>query len=398
MSPARRAIRLFYVFQITFSMLFWMPIFYDYQRSMGLSDPQIFQIQSAYYFSFCFLEVPTGFLADRFGYRRTMLYGAALHVLTSLIPVFWVDFYGFLTHWLLLALSRSLVSGASSAYLYNFLERQGELTLYKDAEGKARAASLAIKCLGFLGAGFIMNLYLSMPYILTALSSVLAIVAVLRMPRLVSEARKTEEPTETPRASQVFRLLRQNPRLVLLMVQGVGIFVLTRIVQVNLFQPILQDKGFTREAYGLIFALNTLFEAAGSAKPAILRRWMSDFVAVFWLTLGLAICCLLIGPSTPTGAVVWLTLFAVLAGLAYPIQRQVLNVAIPDSRYRASLLSAESVIDRALCALVALDIGNYVANHQIPRYLDLSGGWTIGVGLLLALVFAVLRKPTVSPP
>ena len=394
---AQRVIRLFYAFQVTFSLLLWMPIFYDYQRTMGLTDPQIFTIQSAYYISFCFLEIPTGFLADRFGYRRTMLYGATLHVVTSLLPAIWFTFAGFLTHWILLAISRSLVSGASSAYLYNYLEGLGQLSLYKDAEGKARAYSLGAKVAGFAACGYMMKLYISMPYLMTAFSSVLAIIAVTRMPPLAFEASAAADKPAPPRATQVLALLGKNPRLVLLMVQGVGIFVLTRIVQVNLFQPILQDKGFSREGFGLILALNTLFEALGSSQPQLLRRWSSDFVAVFWLTLALALCCLMLGPSTAWGAVFWLTLFAVLAGLAYPIQRQVLNQAIPDSRYRASLLSAESVIDRALCAVVAQQLGSYVADHHMNQYLTAAGYVTIGAGLLLTVIFFALR-PASKPP
>ena len=60
-----RLIRRYYIFQFLFSMLFWAPIFFEFQKRLGLSDGEIFRIQSLYYLAFCFLEIPTGFFAER---------------------------------------------------------------------------------------------------------------------------------------------------------------------------------------------------------------------------------------------------------------------------------------------------------------------------------------------
>ena len=68
----KRAIRFFYGYQFFLSLFFWLPVFYEYQKRIGLNDNQIFGIQSLYYIAFCLLEIPTGMLADRFGHRRCM--------------------------------------------------------------------------------------------------------------------------------------------------------------------------------------------------------------------------------------------------------------------------------------------------------------------------------------
>ena len=73
-----RVVRLYIAFQFFFNLLLWVPIFYTFQRQMGLSDPQIFGIQSIYYVAFCLFEIPTGYIADRFGFRCSMLLGAAM--------------------------------------------------------------------------------------------------------------------------------------------------------------------------------------------------------------------------------------------------------------------------------------------------------------------------------
>ena len=140
--PVRRVIRLYYAFQLFFGLLLWLPIFYEYQRRLGLTNEQIFRIQSIYYIAFLLLEIPTGLFADRFGYRQSIRLGAATLVISNLLPVLLPSYDGFLWHFILIALARSLISGAASAYMYEFMTKHGQGERYKRVEGEARAYSL----------------------------------------------------------------------------------------------------------------------------------------------------------------------------------------------------------------------------------------------------------------
>lgn len=389
---ARRLIWLFYAFQITVTMMLWLPIFYQFQKQNGLSDEQILNIQSLYYVSFCLLELPTGFLADRLGHRNCMRVGAALHILTHLIPVFWPTYAGFAAHWLLLALSRSLISGAASAYVYNKLEELGHAELYKETEGRGRAWSLAVKVVGFALTDPLTRMDPTLPYWASAASAVVSTYIAFRFPARIGE-RKMKAAKEPPRVSRVVGLLTSNPRMLVIMLQGVALFTLTRIVQVNLFNPILDAQGFRLDQFGRILAMNTLFEAFGAAYPTALRRWVSDFHAVFWLTLGMGSCCFALSYSSWVGCLVWLNVFSVITGLAYPVQRQVMNEHIPDSDYRASMLSAESLVDRAVCAWVAHRLGIALQAQQMNFFLQAAGAASIlSCALLWPAYFLAARR------
>lgn len=395
MSDARRLVRLYYWFQLTITLMLWQPIFFQYQQLMGLSDQQNLDTQSVYYLSFFLLEIPTGFLADRLGYLGCVRVGAALHVLTHAIPVAWTTFHGFLAHWILLALSRSLISGAASAYLYNELEARGQVELYKEAEGRARAWSLAAKVLGFLGTDLMTRSSMALPYIGSAFSAVVATFVALLFPRPTRPpATKT---SEKPQLRVVGQLLVRDPLLQLVILQGIAIFTLTRIVQVNMFQPLLAARGFAATSFGTILAANTLFEALGSANPKLFRRYCSDLAAVFWLTAGLALCSWALAHSGHWGCFWWLNVFSLLTGFAFPIQRQVMNEHIPDSRYRASLLSAESLVDRAVCAWVAHRLGSALQAGEMGLFLNLSAGASLGACLLLAPLYAFWKGRRTAP-
>ena len=70
------AIKRYTGFRFCFFLIFWLPIFYEYQLRLGISTAQILGIQSIYYVVVCFLEIPTGIIADRIGPRKTLGLGS----------------------------------------------------------------------------------------------------------------------------------------------------------------------------------------------------------------------------------------------------------------------------------------------------------------------------------
>jgi MFS family permease len=383
----RRIVRRYYGFQIFFALLFWVPVYYDFQRRIGLSDPQIFRIQSVYYLAFCLLEIPTGYVADRWGHLRCMRAGGFILVLSSALPAVLPTYEGMLGHFLLLALARSFISGASSAYVYGALGELGDTGTFKVIEGRARAYGLVAKVLSWGVVGWMMQWHLAMPYWATTGASLIAVGYAFSLPPLgvVSAA--------APRLalSPAFRALVKHPMLTLVMVQGISVFVLGRIVQVNLFQPILGEKGFPVTSYGVVMGGMAIFEALGSGYPHTVRRYLSDLNAVFVFTLIMAGTLSAIALSGMAGTAVALAVFALVGGLSFPIQRQLLNDTIPDARYRATLMSMESIVDRAVNAWVASLLAAYVSTGRTGAFLQLSAAVTVGLLFVLFIAMRVRR-------
>lgn len=390
----QRAVRLTYGFQFFFGLLLWVPIFYSYQKTIGLSDGEIFGIQSIYYIVFCLLEIPTGMIADRFDYRTSLAAGAGVLIAANLVPVVAGNYAGFLIHFILIALARSLVSGAQSAYLYEYLHAHGEGAHYLKVEGVGRAYSLIGKIVYWPVIGLLMQWNLPSPYWLTAVNALVALGFALKLPAIPGgRAAAGKTASLIAGVGGALSALRSSRWLLLLMVQGIAMFTLVRICQVNLFQPILEAKSLSVNWYGAVLAAMTIFEALGAARPHRLRRAIGPVGTVFALTIVMALC---LGTMVFVGAlpaVVLLCVFAVATGISFPVQKQLLNDSIPDSRYRATLLSMESILDRAVCALVAVALGAYLAAGQLDEFLVLTAVVTcVVMGLLGLLLLAVRRR------
>ncbi|WTX92768.1 MFS transporter [Streptomyces sp. NBC_00637] len=399
---ARRIIRLNYGFQLLFNLLWWMPVFYAYQKAAGLSDGQIFGIQSIYYVAFCLLEIPTGLIADRIGTRNCLRAGAVVMTAANLAPVVSASYTGFLLHFLAIAAGRSLTSGAASAYLYDGLRSQGCDEQYLRAEGTARALGLAAKVVCWPLVGPLMALAHPAPYLLSAASAAGSLVCAMLLPRLAG----AEAGADTGRrdggrrggaflrdAGTALRCVASSPWLALVMVQGVAVFTLSRICQVNLFQPILLDHGIGEASHGGVLAAMTVAEAVASARPQGLSRRLPPVAWVSVLSLALAGTLAAMTLGGPWVVVVLLCLFAAATGFAFPVQRKLVNDAVPAHAPRATLLSVESIVDRAVCALAAIAAGAYLSAGHLDALLWHSA---LATAVLLGAFQLLLRSGVVS--
>lgn len=385
-------IRAFAAYQFLIGLYLWLPIFYEYQRAVGLTPQRIFAIQSAYYVLFCVLEIPTGWLADRFGTLRCLRAGAIAGAVANFWPVAHVTATGFMIHFALIALSRSLVSGASSAYLYERLRRQGAVAEYKSTEGWVRSLGLIGKVVLWALVGPMMAIQMQLPYLVSALFSLASVAmafTLTELPRAEARTPTRLRAVVSDYAAVVGRAMR--PELGWAMIQGIPLFVLGRIVQVNLFQPLLNARGVELAWHGAVMSAMTVCEAVGSARPdlftRVLGRRIDDRSAVSLFTGVMLVPMLAL--AVPGGATAWtgsglgvlaLCAFSFAMGIAYPIQRQVMNDAIQSvggASRRATLLSAESLLDRAVCAAVAAALGPVLAAGQLTVFLWAAAGASV---------------------
>jgi cyanate permease len=144
--------------------------------------------------------------------------------------------------------------------------------------------------------------------------------------------------------------------------------------------------------YGVVMSVMTVFEAVGAANPGGVRRFWSDWRAVFVLTLIMALSVAGLALHWPPLTIVFLCAFSLGCGMAFPIQRQLMNDAIPDSTYRATLLSMESLVDRAVCAVLAGSLAGFLALGHMDVFLIIAGGSFAALVVVLQIGRRLLER------
>lgn len=108
-----------YMLLISFfsSLVFYAPIATLYRTSLGITLSQIFIAEASSYALQLLLEIPSGRLSDTIGYKKCLLLGYTLLLISKVIFYLVNDFPLFLAERLAMAIAFALISGADIAYL-----------------------------------------------------------------------------------------------------------------------------------------------------------------------------------------------------------------------------------------------------------------------------------------
>ena len=106
------------------NMLFILPVLMLYYGYKGVSMGDFYLIQGLSAMVVFLLEVPSGYIADIFSRKKTVILGMIVWVLGYLFWIFGDGFWFILMGELIFGVSLSLLSGALEAYIYDLLKKR----------------------------------------------------------------------------------------------------------------------------------------------------------------------------------------------------------------------------------------------------------------------------------
>jgi MFS family permease len=351
-----------------------MPVYVPFLVARGLTSGDVLSLQAVYGVAVMLFEIPTGYICDVLGRRRTMVIGAMLN-LAGLIGFAAVDgFAAYAAVELVLAAGWSLASGADIALIYDVLDgvdaprdtRRRVLANYVLAQVLGEAAA---SVLGGLVAGWSLR---AVGWV-TAAEAVLPLAIALALPGRGAGAASPVRLAEVPLAvRQVFA-----DRTRLLVFANMIVWSLSTFIAVWLLQPYWQAQGVGLEWFGLLWAATLVTVGVVSRAAPLVTRRLGHRGALLVLTL----CPVLAyGGMAALGGAAGIGcgfLFYVSRGLNSVNLREAFNHGVP-SRLRATFNSLSSGVFRLSYALCGPLVG---------LVMDRAG---LGAALAtLAAVFAV---------
>lgn len=119
------------LFPVAIITLFW-------KHSVGLDMAEIMLLQGAFGLAMAVFEFPSGYVADRVGYRRTLVAASGVTAVAWAIYAVADTFASILLGEVLLGLGLALVSGCDSALLYESLRETGDEESFTRWTGRVR--------------------------------------------------------------------------------------------------------------------------------------------------------------------------------------------------------------------------------------------------------------------
>lgn len=334
----KRNIWLMYAIALLHGMVFYGPIATLYRQSAGITIFQITIIESISLALCLLLELPWGIVADKIGYKKSMLCCCGLYFLSKI--VFWraASFEAFLVERIMLSIVISGLSGVDNSILY--------LSCDKGNSQKVFGIYNNLQTSGLLFASAVYSMVIKDNYrlagFLTICSYGIATIIAFWLVEVKSHHNKKEKEGD----KKFFELLKQilkNKYLISFLV-GVALYNEThQTITVFLNQLQYVKCGLTDAAIGYIYIGVTLVGLLGVFSEKLTQiLGKTKFVSVLY---GLAvIACIILGVT----ANAWLSIGSIVIlrisfSLFQPFQMELQNKQV-ISQNRVTELSINAVI------------------------------------------------------
>ncbi len=326
----------FVLFPIPVVILFWTD-------RIGLSLTQIMVLQAIFGLASVVFEFPSGYLADRVGYRAALLTGATLWALGWTVYAIATTFTEIALGEIVLGAGNAFVSGADSALLFASLAAADDVGAYTRWEGRTRAAGQACEAGSSAVGGWLYSVAPRLPFWLQVPNALAAVALVAAMPQ-PPRAQATIETSHVARMWHVVRTTLGHRRLRTAMQLSVTLGLST-FTMVWLIQPWMQRRGIPVAWFGPIWAaahlwLATVSLASARVADAIGVR-TTLIVSAVLVVVGYALLATL---DSPWAAAAYLC-FMTTRGLQSPILATVIQADAPHED-RASVLSLNALCFR----------------------------------------------------
>jgi MFS family permease len=367
------------LFPIPIITLFW-------KDEIGITLSGIMWLQAIFGAAAVLVEFPSGYVADRLGYRCSMLSGAVFCVGGWFAYAVGTTFAGMALAEVLLGMGLAFISGADSALLFASVQKSDDLAPYRRWEGRVRAAAQASEAISSAAGGWLYSLAPRLPFWLQV-PVALANAGVIALAGEPGKTTAAERIHHWARAWHIVRhaLIRQA-RLRTTMALSVALGISTYIA-VWLIQPWMQRRGISPAWFGPLWAAAHLWLAGISL--------LSGRVAeVFGVTRALLGCCVLgalsywgLAISSSPSAVVFYLGFMIVRGLQGPLLAAVLQKDAP-SEDRASVLSLNTLLFRLAAVVVLPPVGAVGDTIGLEPVLGVMGAVSLIAALAAWLAFA----------
>jgi MFS family permease len=364
-----------------------MPVVVLFYQDNGMGMHEIFILKSIYSLAIVVFELPSGWLADVWGRKKTLLLGAVLGSAGFLMYSFSYGFWAFVAAEIVLGAGHSFVSGADSAMLYESLKADKKSDRYVKHEGRITSAGNFAEALAGIAAGFLAAISLRTPFYFQFIVASMAIPAAITLKEPLVQATTHMHSIKRMVGAIKNTLWKETDlRVAILLSAATGTATLTFAW---LVQPFFKAIGLPVEWFGILWTALNLSVGVSSAFAYRFEGRLNRKKVVL-LTLGY----LFSGMAILREGLVFLFVFYLVRGLATVIFKNYINLYTP-SEIRATILSVRNFIIRISFAVIGPLLG-WMTDHISLKMAFILAGFIYLVAAVAAAWPWLLQKKTIE--
>ena len=334
---------------------FWMflivmPVVVPFMESYGLGMAEIYQLQAIFAISVVLLEVPSGYLADLFGRKISLILAGVFHGAAFTVLAQSGDFWGFVVFELLAALGNSFYSGSDVALIYDTQEALGESAEDSSMLGRKLMWSQVGETIAAPVGGLLILGGITWPAQVNAWVSWIPLLVTLT---LVEPPRRKLEHRHRENFGRLLKIIFRSESILRWTFLSLVCYGLTTLMAVWAFQGYWKSMQVPLVWFGFLWAIyNLTVGMTGRFATGLEKKWGPRAVLLFIASLPITgyggMALFYQGPETSLafmigGILIGLS-FSVSRGLTQVVTKGALNSRVPaELRATANSLSSLGV-------------------------------------------------------
>lgn len=339
-----------------------LPILVLFYQSRGLSYFQIFLIQAFFSLAILVLEVPTGYIGDRFGWKLSIIIGGLLAVLGMLLFIGAQHFWWFLLAEVVLGISYCFFSGSDSALLYETLLDLNLQKQYQSEEGTLMAYAYVSEGVAAVIGGVLAVFSLRMPFYVELCVFIVLVPMTLSLRRPSNERLLVKQNPDVKARRQlrldfyrVFEFINHSHFIKWTIICS-GFMGFLSLASIWLMQVYFKHTGLPIYFMGVIWAILNLSRSLTAGWVDYFDYRIGTLNIFLMVPLVISVVALLMGMFVTSGVMLLGVLIQAARGMQLPIVYALINNRT-TSDMRAAVLSFEGMVMRLFYVVCGPIIG-----------------------------------------
>ncbi|MBN1697372.1 MAG: MFS transporter [Spirochaetales bacterium] len=344
------------IVRICRSLMFAVSVITLFWKSYGMNLFDIFLLQAIFAVAIAVFEIPTGFIGDQLGRKKTFILSsfiiAAGWIIYSCSDTFWQ----FIIVEVTLGLGFSFISGTDSSLIYESLYEEKKADSFVRVEGRQLGFAHTAEAVSALVGGFLAP-FLSVN-ILMLLSACAAGIGLALCFGITEPSRR---PYRHPRGTlyglyKIGRYVFLRSRIVRFALPLMAACGLSTMLGVWLYQPLWQERNIPLWLFGVLWAGMSLPSSLTGYFAHTIEKKVGKKLLIRLLPFPAVIGYICIALVPGWGAIAFIYMVPLLRGLTFPILSKYVHEETFSDK-RATVLSIQSWLFRIAYCLTGPLVG-----------------------------------------
>ncbi|MEA3448666.1 MAG: MFS transporter [Bacteroidota bacterium] len=360
-----------YLIKIAKWFMMIMPVIVLFYQANGLGMREVLLLQAVYSITIVILEIPSGYAADTWGRKSTLIIGAVLGSLGFVVYSFSYGFWGFLIAELVLGIGQSFISGSDSAMLYDTLLSQNKQHKYLKLEGRVLSLGNFAETLAALAGGALAEISLRLPFQAQIAVAAIAIPAAITL-KEPPRHKDVQKGSLKKILGIVKHSLVQNKvlRYNILFSSIAGCATLTMAWFIQPYMDTILE--FSKTQIGIAWAVLNLTVGLTSLVAYRIEHRIGDKRTIFGIMFFIGLGYVSLAIFNTIWVIPFLLMFYFTRGIATPVLKDYIN-RLTKSDQRATVLSVRNFVIRIFFSVIGPFLGWYADLYDLQSALMLSG-------------------------